>query len=228
MTRKNRKFDKKNTSPATPATPIPEIIEANNPQKGKTIDILNHASTLEKAKAYLNRIKLENDGKVPHHFINRVPTLQEFEAISQHCMGNFSEMALFLDCYRKTITDFINKEENREYYEIARQGKLSFNDFAISKLKENVAGVKVLGFDKLGHEKVYDRPPDTRAIEFLLRNNESFTEWGFQNTSKTQNTNVNIDATQLIQAQLEKMDLPELKEFTKKLMNDCDIKGLLE
>jgi len=235
MTRKKNKKDKKQEAVNSHENSnifLSEKIPAteNYSKKDKTIDIPNYADTLEKAKAYINRLNIQYNTKLdrPYHLQDRKPTLQEFEAISTHCMGNLSEMALYLDCNRITIRLFLQKEENKEYYELFAESKYSFNDFAVSKLKENVAGVKVLGYDKLGHEKVYDRPPDTKAIEFALRNNKSFEEWEWQNTSKTQNTNLNIDVNQLIQSQLEKMDINELKQYTKSLLNDIDIKGLIE
>lgn len=238
MTRKkNKSFNKKQTNNSnensnvfSPA-PALEPIETNKKTTiQKVIDIPNHDLTLELAKTYIYRLNNEYQNKldIPVFLEARKPTLKEFEYICNHCLGNLSEMALYLDCNRVTIRTFLQKDENKEYYELFAESKYSFNDFAVSKLKENVAGVKVLGYDKLGHEKVYDRPPDTKAIEFALRNNKSFEEWEWQNTTKTQNTNLNIDVNQLIQSQLEKMDMNELKQYTKSLLNDTDIKGLIE
>ena len=207
-------------------SPAP-VYTKNNIQK--VIDIPNNSEKLEKAKAYINRLNTEYPNQnIPYNVCNRKPTLEEFEAISTHCMGNMSEMTEFISCSRRSLYDFINKEENKEYLAIRKDGQASFTDFAVSKLKESVAGVKVLGYDKLGQEKIYDRPPDPHSIKFALQNDRGFEDWGFQNTNKTQNTNLNIDVNQLIQSQIEKMNPNELKEYVKSLLNDTDIVGLLE
>lgn len=238
--KKNKKIDKKqinnsNENNTNFLHAINEPVQSNksitsHEKTQKVIDVPNHELTLELAKTYLNRLIIEYPNKlnIPTMLEARKPTIKEFEYICNHCLGNLSEMSIFLDCNRNTLRTFLKKDDNKEYYDLFVESKYSFNDFAVSKLKENIAGVKVLGYDKLGQQKVYDRPPDTKAIEFALRNNKSFEEWEWQNTTKTQNTNLNIDVNQLIQSQLEKMDLSELKAFTKQLLTDTDIKGLIE
>lgn len=234
MTRKKKNQNKKpsknseqNSNIFSPA-PIPISLDSKNDIQ-KTIDIPNNSEKLEKAKTYINRLNTEYPNKnIPYNICNRKPTLEEFEAISTYCMGNMSEMTQFISCSRRSLYDFINKEENKEYLEIRKDGQASFTDFAVSKLRESVAGVIVLAYDKFGHEKVYKKPPDPHSIKFALQNDRGFEDWGFQNTSKTQNTNVNIDVNQLLQLQLEKMDMNELKQYTKSLLNDADLKGLIE